>query len=302
MGTKIPCPSYSLLNVELDTLVNKDVIIGGSVGDACGSFYENKPIGTPYIEYDNWILTDDTELTLSTIRSIIRVGAFDIHDMANEYLSAYQNKKLVGIGASTLKALRDLEAGMPPYLSGRKGEFAAGNGAAMRVAPLCAIYDPCNDDDRKKIREFCFMTHVNDEAYCGALALMGAILGDAPVQSAIDTTFDSKARDVLISLIDMDEPIATVAQKIGNSGFTPESVPLAIYAASIISQIGFKQVIIEICRCGGDADTIASIAGQIMASNGFLPDDDWLEKLPKRDEIMQLGMQLEVIHNRCKYS
>jgi ADP-ribosylglycohydrolase len=40
-------------------------------------------------------------------------------------------------------------------------------------------------------------------------------------------------------------------------------------------KIGFKRAIIEACCCGGDADTIASIAGQIMGVHGVpLPDID----------------------------
>lgn len=280
--------------------MNKDVIIGGAIGDACGSFYENKPFGTLYQEQADWLLTDDTELTLSTIKSLVRVGTLDIQDVATEYVSAYQQKKLIGIGASTLKAIRDLEAGASPYFSGRKGEYAAGNGAAMRVAPLCALYDPCEYEDRKKIREYCFITHSSDEAFCGALAMMGAIKGGDPIDSAIQSTCDSNTRDVLITLNNLNDSIESVVQKIGNSGYTAESVPVAIYAASKAEKIGYKQVIIELCSCGGDADTIASMAGQIMASNGYMPDDEWLNKLPNKEEIIRLGMQLEVLQKTFK--
>jgi hypothetical protein len=43
----------------------------------------------------------------------------------------YNKGKLTGLGASTLKALRDLQVGAHWALSGWSGEYAAGNGAAM---------------------------------------------------------------------------------------------------------------------------------------------------------------------------
>jgi ADP-ribosylglycohydrolase len=74
-----------------------------------------------------------------------------------------------------LKSLRDLEAGNHWALAGRLGERAAGNGAAMRIAPLAFVTDPVNDDGRRFIRDVSQVTHRHDEAYAGALATVFAI-------------------------------------------------------------------------------------------------------------------------------
>ena len=273
--------------------MNKDVLIGGAIGDAFGSHYENGPFPMAYVEHDNWHLTDDTVLTLATARSLINAVGFDIDDMAKEYVREFQSGNIVGIGASTLKAMIELEAGCSPLDSGRKGERAAGNGAAMRCAPLCAFFDPTRYEHRRVIRTFTAMTHANDEAFSATLAIMGALLGDNPIEAAITAACDSNTRDVLLQLRETKEQIGQVARRIGTSGYAAESVPLAIYAASQAPNIGFKRVIIEVCCCGGDADTIASMAGQIMASNGYGADEDWLGKLPRRDEILEIGERLE---------
>ena len=83
--------------------------------------------------------------------------------------------RIRGIGSSTLKALRDLEAGAHWALAGAKGERAAGNGAAMRAAPLAFVLDPEDARDRATFRDACRITHHHDEAYAGALAVMLAI-------------------------------------------------------------------------------------------------------------------------------
>ena len=45
------------------------------------------------------------------------------------------------------------------------------DGAAMRLAPLAFVLDSDRDDDRRTIRDVCRITHRNDEAYVGGLAI-----------------------------------------------------------------------------------------------------------------------------------
>jgi ADP-ribosyl-[dinitrogen reductase] hydrolase len=47
-----------------------------------------------------------------------------------------------------------------------------------------------------------------------------------------------------------------------------ESVPFALFAAQQIRHKGFGDILSAIIQCGGDTDTNASIAGQVMG--GFL--------------------------------
>jgi len=55
-------------------------------------------------------------------------------------------------------------------VGGRKGDRGAGNGAAMRIAPLPSASIPKTDDGRRTIRDVCRITHHNDEAHIGAVA------------------------------------------------------------------------------------------------------------------------------------
>src|SRR5260370_495332 len=121
------------------------------------------------------VLSDDTQLTLATCQSIIECGRVDPENLASHFLRWYLAGRIRGMGSSALKAMRDLAVGTHWALAGARGEFAAGNGAAMRIAPLAFLLNPSDAGDRTVIRDVCRITHHNDEAYAGALAVMLAI-------------------------------------------------------------------------------------------------------------------------------
>ena len=99
--------------------------------------------------------------------------------VAESFRAWFEVGRLRGLGSSTLKALRDLAAGAHWGLAGARGEYAAGAGAAMRIAPLAFLLDPCSVDDRVVVRDVARITHHSDEAYAGALAVMVAVRASA---------------------------------------------------------------------------------------------------------------------------
>ncbi len=117
-------------------------LIGGAIGDAIGGFYENRSLShTDFLSYP-WHTSDDTQLTLATCQAIIESNGKVVPEkIARKFLEWYNHGQLTGLGASTLKSLRDLQKGAHWALAGRTGERAAGNGAAMRIAPLAFKVD-----------------------------------------------------------------------------------------------------------------------------------------------------------------
>jgi len=95
--------------------------------------------------------------------------------IAENLLRWFRARRIRRMGSSTLKALRDLDAGGHWVLVGRRGEHAAGNGAAMRIAPLAFCTDPSTSLGRQMIRGVCRITHHSEEAYVGALAVVLSI-------------------------------------------------------------------------------------------------------------------------------
>lgn len=251
-------------------------LLGGAIGDGLGRPHEGQP---PPIQlnFDAPLhLSDDTQLTLATCEAIVEAERVDPAAIAARFVHWYRQRRLTGLGASTLKAIIELAAGQHWALAGAKGDRAAGNGAAMRIAPLAFFCEPDDDDDRALIRNVCRITHHHEEAYAAALAVVAAVRHaaldrTAPMRNLPSVVAaklpDSVTRDCLREIATVDTPtIQEFADRYGTTGYAADSVPLAIVAASHIDGLGFEAMLRALINCGGDTDTNASIAGQIAGA------------------------------------
>lgn len=261
-------------------------IVGGAIGDAIGGVRER----------GNLSISDDTQLTLATCESIAKRGRVDPESVASVFTEWFRRGALSGVGSSTLEALRDLDAGNHWALSGAAGEMSAGNGAAMRIAPLAFLLNPDDEQDRVTIRDVCRITHRNDEAYLGALAVLQAIRSSEWPVDIFDVLVsvlpDSRMRDRFSEFAGLPEATTfdEIIERFGSSGYVVETVPLALAAARKIPARGFSRTLRELTDLGGDTDTIGSIAGQVAGSHlGFLALAAELKDLPPVRAILPLA-------------
>lgn len=278
-------------------------LVGGAIGDALGGQYENQnPVqdqdlviwGDWEIPQSEWQLSDDTQLSIATCEAILdRKGVFPEH-IAERFLHWHQCGKLSGLGSATLQAIRGLQAGGHWALVGKKGEQAAGNGAAMRIAPLAFIPE---EVPRDLFRDICRITHHNEEAYAGALAIYWAIRfwrqGEkfSPqdwMKDIADLLPDSLVRDRMQDIIPLfpHTQIQQIAHTFGSSGYVVESVPLSIYAAAQSTELGFEAVMNLLIQVGGDTDTNASMFGHIFGAKYGLEGlpESWKHRLQSFEE------------------
>ena len=277
-------------------------IVGGAVGDAMGGPYEGQ-IGPVVMNLEApWFLSDDTQLTLATCEAIIETDCVSPEAIASRFLVWFREGRITGIGASTFKALSNLSAGIPWTLAGREGEMAAGNGAAMRAAPLAFCLDPYVLEQRTLIYDISHITHRNREAYAGALAMVVAIRamtsgawspGSSLPALVVPVLPDSALRERL-AVIGEWKPTthpAEIADRFGCSGYVVESAPLAIFAAQRVADLGLGAVLESAIRCGGDTDTIASMTGQIAGAwlgfSGIPP--ELVGRLPKSPDVLSVA-------------
>jgi ADP-ribosyl-[dinitrogen reductase] hydrolase len=276
-------------------------LYGGAIGDAWGGAWENRVGPVDFAVPATSEISDDTQLTLATCESVVGNGALDPEHLAAAYLRWFAAGRITGIGRSTLKAMRDLSAGVHWALAGNRGEYAAGNGAAMRIAPLAFLLDPANAADRTVIRDVCRITHHHDEAYVGALAVLVAI------RTALDGTWpcengllrmvsgalpDSAVRDRILEILRLGISPSMVAARFGSTGYVVDTVPLALACAEFISREPLPEVVARAIRCGGDTDTVASITGQIAgAAAGGKEVLPHLMGIAERADILQVASE-----------
>ncbi|MFK8003386.1 MAG: ADP-ribosylglycohydrolase family protein [Polyangiales bacterium] len=267
-------------------------LYGGALGDALGFQFESR--GPPDGDALDCLgcISDDTQLTLATLEAIASRARVDPELIAQAFVDWNRRDGIRGAGASTTKAIRELHFGAHWALVGRKGEMAAGNGAAIRIAPLAFALDPATRIGRLRIRDVARITHHSDEAYVGALALCLAIhdvLHNRPLSltAVASRLSDTRVRDRLQLLSRWDGTLEDAAAELGTSGYVVESVPLAIWAAARAEEGDYSTLIQSLVRLGGDCDSIASMAGQLFGARfgaGAMP-KTWMLQLRERAKV-----------------
>jgi ADP-ribosylglycohydrolase len=281
-------------------------LLGGAVGDAFGSPHEGKKFGQVEIKDDaRWEFSDDTQLTFATCEAIIQSsGEVEPEVVAARFAAWHKDSRVTGMGASTYKALSELAHGGHWALVGSKGERAAGSGAAMRVAPLAFCLNPEDEAARRTIRDVCRITHHNEEAYVGALAVVHSVRaawagdwdgGSNLLEFVKGLLPDSRVRDRIASLSEIEPTLsaAEVGRRFGSSGYVVDSVPLALFGARQCVKLGFKRMLHGLVLAGGDTDTVASIAGQaagtLVGVDAVPP--EMLARLPKSVDCERIARQ-----------
>lgn len=264
----------------------KGCLMFGAIGDSIGGKFEgNGSVETVNYDFD-WSVSDDTQLTLATCEAIYDSENVRPEQVAMKFLEWFNRRKLTGLGSSTLKALRELQVGGHWALVGNTGERAAGNGAAMRIAPLAFK----RNMSRMTIKDICSITHKNDEAYTGALAIYYSIAsalhggwkgGPDLIEKIVDELPDTNVRDRLLKLNELKAlSLAEIGQLHKPTGYVVDSVPISVFAAQQIGKLDAPQIFEALIRMGGDTDTTCSMTGQIIGT--LLGDKEipieWLEK------------------------
>lgn len=245
--------------------------------------------------------TDDTKMALCQARSIAARGIFDPEDTAREFLAWYESRDWRGIGGATYESMRRLQEGALASESGMRGEMAAGNGAAMRIAPLGLL--DCLDLERLRadVEASARITHDNNEAVAGSLAVAYAVAraarGDLEpstlIADAISFIGPSKVAERLEMgqrFLDQDMDAGEALARLGTGGYVVETVASALYSF-LRTPRDFEETLTLAVGGGLDADTTGAIAGAISgAYNGlyYIP-ERWREGVEAAGEILELA-------------
>ena len=248
--------------------------------------------------------TDDTQMTLCIVESLLERNAVDGAHIASRYLAWYRSADRRSPGTTTLEALGRLDHGIPWNLAGMRGNNAAGNGAAMRISPI-GLWHACNVSGLlEDVEAATISTHNTDEAVRGAAAVAFAVARAAagtldpgtivretcdfigPCRSAVRL---GEAEKLHRAGTDWRAALA----RIGTGRYIVETVGAAFFCL-LSAPDDYARGVSMAVRAGGDADTTAAVAGAMIGANVGLQGipDRWVEGVEDGPRIAGLARQL----------
>jgi ADP-ribosyl-[dinitrogen reductase] hydrolase len=283
-------------------------LLGLAVGDAVGTTIEFRERDTyphltdmvgggPFrLEPGEW--TDDTSMALCLADSLIAKNLLDPHDLMNRFLrwsrEGYNsvNGRCFDIGNATSSAL-DRFAETEDPMAGDPDPYSAGNGSIMRLAPVAIAWLAAPEAAEAAARLQGQTTHAAAEAMdaCALLCrvLMAAISGagrEALVQKP-DPGWSPKVKSLA-----RGEWRGRARSAIRSSGYVIDTLEAALWAVD--GAPNFREAVLLAANLGGDADTVAAVAGQIAGAlhgaDAIPP--DWRGRLAWSAEIEDRAMRL----------
>jgi ADP-ribosylglycohydrolase len=259
----------------------EEAMLGAIAGDVIGSVHEGGPPGTKDFELfsPESTFTDDTVLTVAVAQAVREAAGFE--QALRVWGRRYPN---AGYGAWFRQWLFRSEPA--PYNS-------FGNGAAMRVSPIGWAFDDL-DDVLEQAEASAFVTHDHPEGIKGAQAVAAAVF-------VARTRRDKRA---VIDLLeqrfgyDCSAPLSAWSDSGGVGPTCQETVPAA--GAVFLRSRGYEDAVRNAVAIGGDADTLACIAGAITeAYEGGVPLEIEIETLtrldaPLREELVAFARAYDV--------
>jgi ADP-ribosylglycohydrolase len=263
-------------------------LAGLSVGDALGAQGFVSRVDVADLPPAPWEWTDDTEEACCLV-AVLRDG--DFHRDGFAELLGRHHDPYRGYGPGAVVMLRAIREGLPWPIAAAAafdGEGSAGNGAAMRAAPLGAWHADSLAHAAAQGARAAEVTHAHAEGIAGgvavtvaaALAAAGRLDGHRPglLRAVAAHTPDGRIRDGLLAATRC-RSVEQAAYELGSGdrAMARDTVPFAIWVADRF--LDDYPGAIEAClSAGGDLDTTCAIAGGIVAAHtgldGIPP--DWL--------------------------
>jgi ADP-ribosylglycohydrolase len=282
-------------------------LLGLALGDALGFVVEAQPaeVAAAYVRdylecrragerrhprYPFGQYSDDTQLARELLLSVREAGGWAPPAFGRRVAELFRLGRDVGAGPGTRGAAARLRAGVHWRESGMPPPYA-GNGSAMRVAPLGVLFAGDPKAMRIAAREQSQVTHRDPRAAAGAVAVAGAAAlaatpGALDRRDFLDTLVrwvrqeDQSVADALAGLGGWSGlPPDAAARRLhdlrldprqdgprhGISPFVTPSVVWTLYAF-LHSPDDYWTTVCTAIRIGGDTDTVAAMAGAIAGA------------------------------------
>lgn len=294
-------------------------LLGGAVGDALGAPFEGlwgelipepEALLADFAEFEGYPRgqwTDDTQLTLATVESVIEEGGIDPERIARAIARLWARNEVIGPGGACTRAAHAFLDGADWTRCGAPvGQ--AGNGGAMRTAPLGLLFRDVEERLVREVGDVSRITHQDPRSVAGGVAIAAAVchLANA-VATGPSTLCDVVARaarshdPALADLVHvlpehLDVEPAAAAPWLAWAGMprpelerpiiTPFVVPtvLACLWGVLRHPTSWTAAVSSVIRLGGDVDTTGAIMGAALGP----------EAIPRR--LVERVVDAERIH------
>lgn len=230
-------------------------MFGAIAGDVIGSVHEGAGTKTKdFPLFDRYCrFTDDTVLTLA-VASVVLDGG----DYVNAFHEFYHAYPRAGYGGTFIRWA---------HYRYREPYNSWGNGSAMRVSPIGFAFDSI-DEVMAQARMSAEVTHNHSEGIRGAQATALAIFlartghEKSDIKKTLERQFNYNLSDRLDNIRESYE------FDVSCQGSVPQSI------IAFLESDSYEDAVRNAISLGGDADTMACIAGGIAeAFYGSVPDD-----------------------------
>ena len=251
--------------------------------------------------------TDDGSMTLATLDSILQTGKIDPDDIMKKFIEWDRDGKYTPTGKAYDQGITCTEA-LYSYRKGKKwdrcgktGENANGNGALMRIMPVClfAAYQQFTDSlsDFKAVmmaQHVTLMTHnhlractasglyyfmcrelLRDNDGCSFRELLQKGL-DAGVQFYQEHDLDDELGH-FARIRDLEALAQIPSEQIRSSGYVIHTIEAALW--SLVTEENLPDSLLKAVNLGLDTDTTAAIAGGLAGlyyGKAAIP-EEWLQ-------------------------
>lgn len=245
-------------------------LLGLAVGDALGAtteFMNPEEIRTRYGVHDRirgggWLnlppgrVTDDTEMAQCVARAILGKGGWDLAAVAEEF-ARWLRGNPVDVGSTCRRGIRNFI--LKRQLSAPPNEWDAGNGAAMRVAPV-ALFALGDEELLCRLAvEQARLTHNHplSDASCVTVARM--------VHRGILGTPMKELRAAAEELAGRHPEFRFEEESGGATAYVADTLRTVFH--DFFSTRSFEECLVRIVNRGGDADTAGAIAGAVAGAH-----------------------------------
>jgi ADP-ribosyl-[dinitrogen reductase] hydrolase len=290
-------------------------ILGFAIGDSLGMANEYKANSNKITDFQphpanglkpgQW--TDDTQIMLCVLDSIISNRKIQLEDVAKRLSGWYTSGNARSIGHTTRQALERLISGVNYRKSGETGDRSAGNGALPRVLPYSLFYAKNDQPPRYELRNILKITHGHKDVYqVGKMldySVRSLINGHQP-QAVIDGLHEyenkkskRKFAEMLSGINDL-YPEQFIEQRIGNGGHSVSTFMSAMYCF-LKTPNDFKTAVLTAVNSGGDTDSRGALTGALCgAYNGVsgIP-EKWVAQVEESAALQAKAKRLYGVAN-----